>query len=197
VRYGLAFAANHHFAWKGDDWLEVNNSWLATALTNQHGSIHAVWMKPPEDADPEELSQFSERIGMLLKTRVTRMQTVEAELFTQRIAEGVNPDSVALASAVLAHPDLLRRLPHLDDPAFFATPAAELMFRVAFEDAPPAELVSLYRKVERQSSLGDINEHAFTAVRQLLDAHHWTYSGPLRPSTSYFTDIAIDSVNLD
>jgi hypothetical protein len=173
IRYGYGFTDHAFDARAGDDWTEVNYPWLAVALADWFpGSIHSTLMRPPQDADPYDVGEFIERLAMLVKTHADEASLEQAEDFARLLIDHRSDDPIALASIVIAHPSLIKRMPELDDPDHYSSPAAELIFRTAFEGKPPpSELEKIYRKLQRRSSLGEVTANTFTAVRQLMSEY--------------------------
>ena len=174
LRYGRAFTDHAFHVQPGDDWIEATGPWLAAALANWHpGGFQSIFMQIPEDAEEALLREFRDRIATLLKTRAKNTHISQAEFFVRMLMEQAEPDPVALACAVLAHPDLLKRVPKVA--RLLTSPAVELLFRATFEGAPaPPDFEKLYHGLRRRASLGKVEPRTLAAVRQLLDAYRVT-----------------------
>lgn len=174
ARYGLAFTKNYQFDWKGDDWAEVSDAWLVYALAGRGGEIQYLWPPPPANADPKQVARLREGVAAVLKARAGDVPTMWARSFAQFIMDCEDPDPVALASLVLAHPELLFEIPDLAESSILASPAAELMFLAEFDyTEPPPDLKSFYERLRRRSSLEKVTRPTFAAIRQLMDSYQW------------------------
>ncbi|GAA1982604.1 ATP-binding protein [Catenulispora subtropica] len=175
LRYGYAFTDNWLFGALNDGWMEANGPWLAASLANRHLGVNMLVNEPPEDADINDVASFRAELAMLLKTRATHMSIGQVKEITTLLVDDDQPDSVALACAVMAYPDLLAQVPGLDDPELFATPQAELLLRAFLPPrvAEPEPLERLRRDVRRRSSLDQIPGSVLAAVREIVFAYRW------------------------
>ena len=173
VRHGNAFIDDGFDARPGDTWEEMTGPWLAHALARWSGpgAFRSVTMTIPDDAEQDAVEEFCRRLTMLLKLRAHDMDIEQAKAFIRIIADHEAVDPVALASAVVAHPGLLTRIPELTDPDAYWTPAAKLMLTAALIDGAAApELKDLCLKIRRSGQLGKVTQQTLTAVRDLLEA---------------------------
>jgi len=146
-RYGSAFTFNTFDARPGDTWSEVMYPWLSVALARQNrNGFDSIFMTIPDDADPDMVNDFCERLAMLLKSHAYVTDIDQMKVFVQVLLDKGHRDPVALASAVLAHPQLLSLVPDLNDAALYSTYAARLMFMAESPGHPLLE--RLCRRLE-------------------------------------------------
>jgi hypothetical protein len=194
-RFGLAFASSTFWAGRGDRWLDVVEPWLAHgAAYGRPDGLHTMLPTNVSEVAPRVLIDALVRIEMLLKLRAQDTHIEQAKslvVFLLDHADLHQPCGFALASTVLAHPDILEQVPRLSDPRWFMDDGVTLLMRAdRFDKRNDGGLVeTLLDSVMQQRGTAPEEPIDIVEVVQLWRAHMWPkIPWPLQPLHTMITE---------
>ncbi|MEJ2853714.1 MULTISPECIES: NACHT domain-containing protein [unclassified Saccharothrix] len=133
-RFGEAFASSTFWATEGDNWWDITSSWLVHgAAYGRSDGLNTLLLTNVPRVEPEALDDVLLRMEMLLKLRARDTIREQAQALVEFLLGHAGlrrPCGFALASAVLAHPELLVTVPRLSDPKWFSEVGVAAVLRM-------------------------------------------------------------------